>query len=571
MTESIRDRVGDDAPGSLPAGLVERLRRIVGHRHVLASPAEIGPQSLDIGCWSTRGAAVVFPGSADEIAALVRLAAEAGLGVWTVSRGTNWGYGAKMASANGALILVLERMNRILEVNAELAYAVVEPGVTYAQLNAHLKDHGIPLWADCTDASPYGSIIGNALERGVGCTQYADHCGALCGLEVVLANGSVVRPGGGPADSRSRYTYKWGSGPFVDGLFFQSNLGIVTTAGVWLMPAPAAMTLFGCAVERDDGLPAAMDALRRLALRGVIQPNVHVSNDVLVFANLMQYPYDRLRGATHMSAALRADLRREYLVSPWIIVGAVYGRPGEVARDAREIRRALRGVGRVELVGARKLALARALLGPWRRAGRGSVVDRVLRAATHSSLDRLEAIPHLWDTFRGVPGEHIVSFAYFKNRRYAHRSDRPAIGVDPARDGCGMTWGAFACPITASDTRDFLACVRPIFERHGFDCSMSMLMINARTCYALVQIFFDRDDPAECVRARALYDDVVDAAPRRGFQQVRTSIGSYDRLLEHAPAYAHLVATIKTALDPANVLAPGRYGVGSTSSRARRD
>lgn len=566
MAETTRDHAHSAAPSPHSAvvdpSVIARLRAIAGDANVHASPDEMHGHSLDIGPFTTRGVAVVFPGSANEVSRLVRVAADAGLAVWTVSKGKNWGYGAKMSNENGALILVLERMNRILEVNDELAYAVVEPGVTYGQLNAHLESLGHKLWADCTDSTPDASVLGNALERGVGTTAYADHFGALCGMEVVLASGALVRTGGGSADSRARHTYKWGTGPFVDGLFSQSNLGIVTSAGIWLMPAPEAMTLFGCNVDRDEDVPAAADALRRLSLAGVVQPNVHISNDVLVLANLVQYPYDRLRGETRMPPSLRAELRREHMIAPWTVIGAVYGDRARVANAEREIRRAFRGLGRVEMIGRRKLALARAALAPWRRGGRGSLADRIFRRVAHSSLERTEALQHLHATFRGVPGEFVVSFPYFKNRRYAHRSERPLVDVDPARDGCGMTWAVFACPITARDTRDFLACVRPIVERHGFDFSMSLLTINARTFYALLQFFFDRDDPDERARVRGLYDEVLDAAPRHGFQQVRASIASYDRLLEHAPDYAALVGALKRALDPENVLAPGRYGVG---------
>jgi 4-cresol dehydrogenase (hydroxylating) len=327
------------------------------------------------------------------------------------------------------------------------------------------------------------------------------------------------------------------------------------------MPAPEAMTLFGCNIDRDEDLPAAVDALRRLSLAGVVAPNVHISNDVLVLANLMQYPYDRLGGGTHMSSELRAELRREHLIAPWTLIGAIYGTRPRLAECGREIRRALRGFGRLELVGQRRLGLARSTLAPWKRAGRGSLLDRLLRRATHASLGRMEALQHLHATFRGIPSEYVVSFPYFKNRRYASRDQRPTVDVDPARDGCGMTWAVFGCPISARDTRDFLACVRPIVERHGFDFSMSLLMINARTFYALLQFFYDRDNPDECARVRDLYEEVVDAAPRSGFQQVRTSIASYDRLLEQAPEYASVVARLKRALDPENVLAPGRYGV----------
>ena len=77
-------------------------------------------------------------------------------------------------------------MNRILEVDAELGYAVIEPGVTYAQLNEHLAARGLPLWTDAAGTTKSASIIGNALDKGRGLTPYADHFHSLCGMQVVL-------------------------------------------------------------------------------------------------------------------------------------------------------------------------------------------------------------------------------------------------------------------------------------------------------------------------------------------------------------------------------------------------
>ena len=176
---------------------IAEIRSIVGESNILADDAAILRPHKDISLWHRRGAAVVYPGTAEEVAGVVKAAAKHKLPVWPFSKGKNWGYGATMPFRDGALILVLERMNRIVEVNQELAYAVVEPGVTQKQLNDYLKSNHIPLWVDCTDSTPQGSIIGNALERGVGYTRYWDHFGHLCGLEVILANGESVRTGGG--------------------------------------------------------------------------------------------------------------------------------------------------------------------------------------------------------------------------------------------------------------------------------------------------------------------------------------------------------------------------------------
>lgn len=149
-------------------------------------------------------------------------------------------------------------------------------------------------------------MIGNALERGVGYTPYWDHFASLCGIEVVLPDGDIVSTGGGPPNSLSWNTYKWGSSPYLEGLFSQSNLGVVTKAGVWLMPRPERMCCFICEIEDDSRRAGAVDAIRRLALEGSLRSNVHMVNDVMFLAQMTQYPYGLLEARTNLSPDLRA-------------------------------------------------------------------------------------------------------------------------------------------------------------------------------------------------------------------------------------------------------------------------
>src|SRR6516225_8208782 len=118
------------------------MRAAVGSDHVLVESEALARYSCDTIPWQRTCSAVVYPGNRDEVRAVVKIAARHRLPVWTFSKGKNWGYGATMAAQNGAVILILERMNRILEVNEELAYAVIEPGVMYKQLADHLKSRG---------------------------------------------------------------------------------------------------------------------------------------------------------------------------------------------------------------------------------------------------------------------------------------------------------------------------------------------------------------------------------------------------------------------------------------------
>ena len=149
---------------------------------------------------------------------------------------------ARRRTYSGSVVLDLKRMNRVLEVNERNAYALVEPGVSYFDLyRSHpgAKAQGLDRLPD----PGWGSLIGNALDHGGGYTepQFRNHFDSHCGMEVVLANGELLRTGMGamPARRPGSNTSR-GYGPWIDGMFSQSNFGVVTKMGFWLMPEPDA-------------------------------------------------------------------------------------------------------------------------------------------------------------------------------------------------------------------------------------------------------------------------------------------------------------------------------------------
>lgn len=201
------------------------------------------------------GSALAFPRSASEVQEIVRLCNEFCMPIWTVSKGHNIGYGGTAPRVPGSLVLNLgKHMNRILEVNAEQCYCLLEPGVSYIELYNYLKENKLldKVWLDCPELG-YGSVVGNALDHGVGFTPYGDHWMTHCGMEVVLANGDVVRTGMGamsspegreqaksgvaPIEQKPNdhwQLFPYGYGPVTDGIFSMSNNGIVTKMGMWV-------------------------------------------------------------------------------------------------------------------------------------------------------------------------------------------------------------------------------------------------------------------------------------------------------------------------------------------------
>jgi 4-cresol dehydrogenase (hydroxylating) len=224
-----------------------------------------------------RPSAAIAPASAEEVRAIVRIANQYKVPLWPISRGKNFGYGGAAPVMKGAVVLDLSRMKKI-EVDAENGTVLVEPGVVFFDLYDYLQERKIPLWLSVPGNS-WGSVAGNALDRGVGYTSYGDHAARICGLEAVLADGDLVRTGmGAMGGSKTWNLYRNGYGPGWDTMFCQSNLGIVTKLGLWLMPEPEAVAGYDYEFDKPDDLGWAIDTIMPLRRDGLIQPSPSIGN-----------------------------------------------------------------------------------------------------------------------------------------------------------------------------------------------------------------------------------------------------------------------------------------------------
>jgi 4-cresol dehydrogenase (hydroxylating) flavoprotein subunit len=491
--------------------------------------------------------AILRPGCRDDVRECMRIANCFRIPVYPVSSGKNWGYGSRVPVTDASVLIDLSRLNRILDFNEKLAYVTVEPGVTQRQLFQLLQDRRSGLWMDATGSSPDCSLIGNAVERGFGHTPYGDHFAQVCGLEVVLPTGAVVETGFCRfSGSQAGPTYKCGAGPALDGLFSQSNLGIVTRVTIWLMPAPEHFEAFFFQCNREDQLAPLMEALRPLRLQGILRSTVHVANDYKVLGGIQQYPWGETNGATPLLPEVMRRLRTRLKFGAWSGSGGLYGTRGQVAEAKRAIRRALKGkVDRLQFLDDRRLAFA-------------SRFAKLYQLLTGWDLSQtLDLARPVYGLMKGVPTEKPLESAYWRKK------SPPPPNMDPDRDGCGLLWHAPIAPMEGSHIEVVIEIANRILLEYGFEPSISMTLITERAVACVISICYDRCEPGQDDQAMACYRQLKHELTDRGYYSYRLGIQAMSEM-SGTDGHAALIRAIKDAVDPNSVLAPGRYEPAET-------
>jgi glycolate oxidase len=213
--------------------VLTKLREIVGDEHVIVDDLKMEPYGQDAVKEKFPPEAVVFPGTAREVAAILKLANESRFPV--TARGGGVGYSGGAVPVEGGIVIGTDRMNKILEINADDLYVVSEPGVTTFALQQAVEAEGLFYPPD--PASYKTSFIGGNIAENAGgmrSAKYGVTKHFVMGLEVVTPTGEIIRTGG--------RTSKNVVGFDLTGLICGSEgmLGIITEATLRLLPLPEA-------------------------------------------------------------------------------------------------------------------------------------------------------------------------------------------------------------------------------------------------------------------------------------------------------------------------------------------
>lgn len=497
------------------AAALAEYRAIVGDQWVLVDLDQLTPYSrlmVPDDPLNHQPCGAIAPASVAEIQRILAVSNKYRIPLWTISVGRNFGYGEAAPATPGQMVLDLRRMNRIIEVDPVLGTALVEPGVTFKQLQDYLVEHNVPFWLNKPAPAPVVGPMGFTLERGMGYTRYQEQAQNFSGMEVVLADGSIVRTGmGGVENAKTWQAYRWGYGPWVDGLFLQSNLGIVTKLGIWLMKRPASHVTWAAGFDDLKGAARAVEILRDLRLDGVIDNGFvfHMSYGVA----LTQRRADLYKGPGPIPDAMWTGIAQQAGLPVWSAAGTVYGYPEQVKASLEIVRKAM-------------LAAGGKFVTEEQVSGSASIMFNNIKMLTTDGLS-------------------LEDFAIFNYR------------------GAGGAWFAPVIPAKAEDALASYEIIQRILAEYGFDyIGGYMIGYSGRHFDAASIILFDRDNPEELQRASACYNKLVDRCAEAGYALYRAGTPLMKKTADiFGPGQKALNARLKSALDPNHILAPGKSGI----------
>ena len=325
MYESIHFRAkGRATTNASKPEVLDRLREIVGAENVIVDPDKVEPYGADAVKEKFPPESVVFPASAAEIAAILKLANEYHFPV--TARGGGVGYTGGAVPIDGGIVIGTDRMKKIFELNVDDLYMVCQPGLTTFEVQQAAAEVGLlfaPDPASYKDSYIGGNIAENA--GGMRTPKYGVTKHHVLGLEVVTATGEIIRTGG--------RTVKNVVGFDLTGLMCGSEgmLGIITEATLKLLPMPEATATVRA---NFHSMEAACRVLTKFTPHGLLPMAMEVIDKYCIEAVEENYAFGLSRDANA------------------ILLVAVDGSTQEVERNAQLVEKIIAENGGFDVVRA---------------------------------------------------------------------------------------------------------------------------------------------------------------------------------------------------------------------------
>lgn len=466
--------------------------------------------------------AVLLATSTEEVAKIIAIANTYKTPLFALSTGKNWGQGSKVPMTAGQTVVDLTYMNKIIEINEDYRYAIIEAGVTQKQLSDELLKRGSKYMLPVTGSGEDTSIVGNILERGV--TALAHRNKLLLGVEVVLGNGKTVKTGywhyfNEQIDANDTkniapfFFHAAGVGADLNGLFCQSNFGIVTKMVVQLIPRRKGMMLY--VESKEENLSKLFDAFRQLK-----------EEDILADGMLITNKNDP-----------RTTTAGQYMYSgDWIGFGNFNGSSGMIIAAKEEITRRLQDICyHIGFIDSQE-------------------AEENLAHPYFKMLQRMyQGIPSNYslETMANIYGVSLIS---------QNNTNQIDYNVDIYKNMPGFSVVLPAVPFVSKKILEIIATVNKISLILGVQAFHNFASMGEMSFEGYYRMYFDRTDKEQIAKAHLWNLEVSKALEAIGILPYRlNNLHSGYFTDRENDSYFETLAAMKSVLDPNHIIAPKKY------------
>ncbi|WP_299012994.1 FAD-binding oxidoreductase [uncultured Photobacterium sp.] len=497
----------------MDSALLTVLSNIYSHQQIAHDEATLREYGLALNGSITPPTAIVWPETEEQLIATVIGANEHGFEVHPVAQGRNWGYGTAQGTQPHQVIINLNRLSQVLEINEDHAYVRVQPGITQFQLYQALVDSNSSLQLDITAAGSHTSIVGNILERGFGHTDYSDRFGSVLSMRVLLPTGEVITTGMGMfKTSKAEHLYPYGIGPVLNGLFSQSNLGVVLEMTIALQPKPEYQTTVMVMCKNESDAPDMVATIADLKLKGVITSGVHTVS------------MTRAVGELAAKAA-----------GAWVLTTSLAGPKAIVKARYKYFKQAIK----------RNIPHARVFMMDDFRWQFLCKLNQYLKSPALSGLQLVI------DLKKGIPSDDAIKTLLDHREATSEMktSEFPAC----------FRWICAVSSFSKTEIKEMLSICHQVFQKYGYEERYSMTNVNERAVVMIANIRFGKSEE-EIAKARDFHKELDNALLSAGFCPYRSGSGMFDAIKPYIDnTNLELLNTLKSALDPNHILSPGKY------------
>lgn len=506
--------------------------------------------------------ALVSVTESHEIKALIDLANQCAtnpklaFSLYPISTGNNWGYGSRQPNGikKNIVLLNLGKLNNIIDFDPELGLVTLEPGVTQQQLSDFLQNRNDHYMVPVTGAGPECSLLANALERGYGITPHTDHFAAVTSMQGYWANGSAYQSAINELDESVvrgvDKAYKWGLGPYLEGLFSQSNLGIVSQMTIRLAKKKPGFCSFFIQLKSDNHLEFALPVVRRILqeYEGIVGA-INVIDQRRLISMLTSNPN---KNAHKIMSEIQLNIISENLRVPyWTIVGSIYGSKGVVKVTKKEIKQLFNKIPCRQLYSDHFIITLANKIMPHIPAW---LINK--NSLLSSISTQLTTLQQGKDIMLGIPNKVALKLAYWRHKD-ANTFDNTLLS--PAADGCGLLWYAPLINMKIEAIREFIHLVRTTCSKHNIEPFITLTHLRHDSIDSSIPIVFDLTNARAVNDAHQCLKKLTKEGLKKGFVPYRLNIDQQQWLLSNDKGFWKTVDLIKKSLDPHNVMSIDRY------------